>query len=91
MLLTLRTKANQPSYYWDTNLTPLDFLKEHGLTVLDGQHSLQSRLMDLTAHREATRDAIQCSTDCQAFQHDKGRKAPQLDLGDEVQIGRAHV
>ena len=66
--------------------SPLDFLKEHGLTVLDGQHSLRSRLMDLAAHREAARDAIQRSADRQAFQHDKGRKAPQLDLGDEVLI-----
>ncbi|HEX9613546.1 MAG TPA: reverse transcriptase domain-containing protein [Candidatus Bathyarchaeia archaeon] len=66
--------------------SPLDFLKEHGLTVLEGQHSLRSRLMDLVAHREAARDAIQRSADRQAFQYDKGRRAPQLDLGDEVLI-----
>lgn len=66
--------------------SPLDFLKEHGLTVLEGQQSLQSRLMDLIAHREAARDAIQRSADRQAFQYDKGRQAPQLDLGDEVLI-----
>ena len=54
--------------------SPLDFLKEQGLTVLQGQHDLQTRLMELAAHREAARDAIKRNTDRQAFQYDKGRK-----------------
>lgn len=42
--------------------------------------------MELTAHHEAARDAIQCNSDWQAFQYDKGSRAPQLEVGDEVLI-----
>lgn len=66
--------------------SPLDFLKEHGLNVLEGQQNLQSRLMEAVAHCEAARDAIKCSVDRQAFQFDKGCRAPQLELGNEVLI-----
>ena len=43
--------------------SPLDFLKEHGLSITEGQHELRSRLLELAAHRESARDAIKCSTD----------------------------
>ena len=66
--------------------SPLDFLKEHGLSAVEGQHELRARLLELAAHREAARDAIKRSTDRQAFQFDKGRKPPQLEVGDEVLI-----
>lgn len=66
--------------------SPLDFLKEHGLTALQGPHSLRTRLMELAAHRESARDAIKHSADCQAFQYDKGCQAPQLEVGNEVLI-----
>jgi len=42
--------------------------------------------MELAAHREAARDAIKRNSDRQAFQYDKGRKAPKLEVGDEVLI-----
>ena len=64
--------------------SPLDFLKEHGLTIVEGQQELRARLMKLVAHRESARDAIKRSTDRQAFQYDKGRRAPQLKVGNEV-------
>ena len=66
--------------------SPIDFLKEHGLAAVEGQHELRTRLLELAAHREAARDAIKRSTDRQAFQFDKGRKPPQLKVGDEVLI-----
>jgi len=66
--------------------SPLDFLKEQGLTVSKGQPNLRVRLMELAAHRDAARDAIKRSTDRQAFQYDKRRKAPLLETGDEVLI-----
>ena len=66
--------------------SPLDFLKEHGLSMLKEQHNLRTRLMNLVAHREAARDAIKRNADRQAFQYDKGHRAPQLDVGDEVLI-----
>ena len=66
--------------------SPLDFLKEHGLSLVHGQHELRNRLLELVTHREAARDAIKRSTDRQAFQYDKGRKPPQLEVGDEVLI-----
>jgi len=66
--------------------SPLDFLKERGLNVTKGQSDLRARLAELAAHREAARDAIQRSTDRQAYQYDKRRRAPQLEVGDEVLI-----
>ena len=66
--------------------SPLDFLKEHGLSTLKEQHNLRTRLMDLIAHREVARDAIKRNGDRQAFQYDKGCRAPQLDVGDKVLI-----
>ena len=66
--------------------SPLDFLKEHGLTMLSGQQDLRIRLMELAAHREAARDAIKRNADRQAFQYNKGRRAPRLEVGDEVLI-----
>jgi hypothetical protein len=66
--------------------SPLDFLKERGLEVTDGQRELRTRILDLAAHREAARDAIKRSADRQAFQYDKGRRAPRLGVGDEVLI-----
>lgn len=42
--------------------------------------------MELAAHHKAARDAIKHNSDCQAFQYDKGCKAPQLEVGDEVLI-----
>src|SRR6266849_3792034 len=66
--------------------SPLDFLKEHGLTILKGQHNLRTRLMELVAHHEAARDAIKRNADRQAFQYDKGRRVPQLEVGNEVLI-----
>ena len=66
--------------------SPLDFLKEQGLTVLQGQHNLRTRLMELAAHHEAARDTIKRNMDHQAFQYDKGCKASQLEVGDEVLI-----
>src|SRR5580693_8303172 len=64
--------------------SPLDYLKEHGLSIKESQPDLRARLLELAAHREAARDAIKRSTDRQAFQFDKGRKPPQLGVGDEV-------
>jgi hypothetical protein len=66
--------------------SPLDFLKEHGLSFTQGQEELRTRLLELAAHRESARDAIKRSTDRQAFQYDKRRKPPQLEVGDEVLI-----
>src|SRR5580693_959219 len=66
--------------------SPLDYLKEHGLSTKKGQPDLRTRLLELAAHREAARDAIKHSTDRQAFQFDKGRRPPQLEVGDEVLI-----
>ena len=66
--------------------SPLDFLKEHGLLAVEGQHELRARLLEVAAHREAARDAIKRSTDRQAFQFDKGCKLLQLEVGDEVLI-----
>ena len=66
--------------------SPLDFLLEKGLTASEGIPDLQSRIRDLEAHREAARDAIKHSADRQAYQFDKGRKAPELEIGDEVLI-----
>ena len=66
--------------------SPLDFLQECGLSTIEGQHELRTRLMELTAHREAARDAIKCRTDRQAFQFDKGCRPPQLEVGNEVLI-----
>ena len=40
----------------------------------------------MAAHREAARDAIQRSADKQAYQYDKGRQPPKLNVGDEVLI-----
>lgn len=40
--------------------------------------------MELAAHREAARDTIKCSADRQAFQYDKGCRAPQLEVGNKV-------
>jgi hypothetical protein len=66
--------------------SPLNFLAEKGLTVSEGIPDLQIRIRDLEAHREAARDAIKHSADCQAYQFDKGCKAPELEVGDEVLI-----
>jgi hypothetical protein len=66
--------------------SPLDFLAEKGLTVGEGIPDLQTRIQDLEAHREAARDAIKHSVDHQAYQFDKGHKAPKLEVGDEVLI-----
>jgi hypothetical protein len=66
--------------------SPLDFLAEKGLTVSEGIPDLQIRIRDLEAHREAARDAIKHSADRQAYQFDKGHKAPEFEVGDEVLI-----
>jgi hypothetical protein len=66
--------------------SPLDFLLERGLTASEGLPELRTRIRKLEAHREAARDAIKRSADKQAYQFDKGRRAPTLDIGDEVLI-----
>jgi len=66
--------------------SPLDFLLENGLSASEGIPDLPSRIRKLAAHREAARDAIKHSADRQAYQFDKGRKAPKLEIGDEVLI-----
>ena len=66
--------------------SPLDFLKESGLSAIEGQPKLRARLLELSAHRKSARDTIKHSTDHQAFQFDKGCRPPQLKVGDEVLI-----
>jgi hypothetical protein len=66
--------------------SPLDFLVENGLTASEGILNLQSWVWELDAHRNAARDAIKHSADQQAYQFDKGCKAPNLEIGDEVLI-----
>jgi hypothetical protein len=66
--------------------SPLDFLAEKGLTASEGSPDLQRRIQELNAHRKIARDAIKHSADRQAYQFDKGRKAPNLKVGDEVLI-----
>ena len=66
--------------------SPLDFLLEKGLTASEGLTELRTRVRKLEAHREAARDAIKHSADKQAYQFDKGRRAPKLKIGDEVLI-----
>ena len=66
--------------------SPLDFLLEKGLVASKGVPDLEARVRELEAHREAARDAIKHSADRQAYQFDKGRKAPKLEIGDEVLI-----
>jgi hypothetical protein len=66
--------------------SPLDFLAEDGLTTSEGIPDLQKRVRELNAHRNTARDAIKHSADRQAYQFDKGCRAPDLKLGDEVLI-----
>jgi hypothetical protein len=66
--------------------SPLDFLVKKGLTVSEGSPDLQRRVRELNAHRSTAQDAIKHSTDRQAYQFDKGHRAPNLEVGDEVLI-----
>jgi Chromo (CHRromatin Organisation MOdifier) domain len=66
--------------------TPLDFLVGSGRETIPHDSDLWLRLKDMAAHRESARDAIQRSADKQAYQYDKGRRPPKLDVGDEVLI-----
>jgi hypothetical protein len=66
--------------------TPLDLLSEHGLMKIEGLPDLQLRLKELLAHRESAKDTIKRSLDKQAYQYDKGRCLPKLQVGDEVLI-----
>jgi hypothetical protein len=64
--------------------TPLELLKESGLTTANGHPNLQQHLRDLQAHRDSAKDAIQGSLDKQAYYYDKGLCLPNLKVGDEV-------
>jgi hypothetical protein len=66
--------------------TPLDFLATSGLAAAEGQPDLFTRLAELDSHRNVAREAIKCGADRQAYQFDKGRRAPSLEAGDEVLI-----
>jgi hypothetical protein len=66
--------------------TPLDFLAESRVALTNPHPFLKSRITELIAHREAARDALQRNADKQAFQFDKGRRNPNLSVGDEVLI-----
>ena len=66
--------------------SPLNFLATNGLERAEGLPDLNKRLSELSRHREATRDTIKHSADRQAYQFDKGRRAPNLEVGDEVLI-----
>ena len=64
----------------------LNFLTTSGLEVAKGQPDLMHRVKEPASHQDTARDAIKHSTDWQAYQFDKGRKAPNLTVGDEVLI-----
>jgi hypothetical protein len=66
--------------------SPLDFLSENGQSIAEGNPDLHERLRKLEAHQEAARDAIRRSSDRQAYQFDKGRRAPKFKIGDKVLI-----
>ena len=66
--------------------SPLDFLAASGLETSKGQPDLRRRMVELASRRNAARDAIKRSADRQAYQFDKGRRAPDLVVGDEVLI-----
>jgi hypothetical protein len=66
--------------------TPLDFLTNSSQMVTEGHAGLQTCVKELEAHREAAHDAIQRSADRQAYQYDKGCRAPTLKVGDKVLI-----
>ena len=66
--------------------SPLDFLAMSGLEVTRGLPNLTRRVGELASHRDAARDTITHSADKQAYQFDKGRKALNLAIGDEVLI-----
>ena len=66
--------------------SPLDFLALSGLEISKGQLDLIKRMNELSSHRDAARDAIKCSADRQAYQFNKGCRAPNLAMGDEVLI-----
>ena len=67
--------------------SPLDFLATSGLEISKGQQpDLSQRVNELSRHRDAARDTIKRSADREAYQFDKGRKAPNLVVGDEVLI-----
>ena len=66
--------------------SPLDYLAEKGLETSEGLPDLRRRIRELESHREAAQDAIKRSADKQAYQFDKGRRAPKLAIGDEVLI-----
>ena len=66
--------------------SPLDFLALSGLEISKGQLDLIKRMNELSSHRDAARDTIKCSMDRQAYQFDKGCRAPSLAVGDEVLI-----
>jgi hypothetical protein len=65
---------------------PLDYLTDDSQTITEGHAGLQTCVWELKAHREAARDAIRKSVDKQAYQYDKGCRAPTLKVGDEVLI-----
>jgi hypothetical protein len=66
--------------------TPLDLLAKDGLSTAESVPRLGMRISELLSHRDSARDALQRSADKQAFQFDKGRRAPDLAVGDEVLI-----
>jgi hypothetical protein len=64
----------------------LDFLAKDGITASEGIPNLLSLVRELDTHRNAARDTIKHSADRQAYQFDKGRRVPSLEIGDEVLI-----
>ena len=66
--------------------SPLDYIVEKGLEVSEGLPDVKKRVQELETHQEAARDAIKRNADQQAYQFDKGRRAPKINIGDEVLI-----
>ena len=66
--------------------SPLDYLVQKGLEVSEGLPDVRKRIRELKAHREAAQDVIKHNADRQAYQFDKGQRAPKLNIGDEVLI-----
>jgi hypothetical protein len=67
--------------------TPLDYLADVcGQEITEGYAELQTHIKELKSHHEAAHDAIQRSTDRQAYQYDRGHQAPMLAVGDKVLI-----
>ena len=53
---------------------------------MESNPRFSARIRELKVHREAARDALHRNADKQAFQFDKGRRIPHLNVGDEVLI-----